>query len=277
MKKIVVLIAIISLISVIYVLADASDSAEMSVSVGNSAPTVDNIIIDSQDTGATVSPNPGTTKSVSLSVEASDANGWDDISTVICTITGSVGDSPVTLSKSYLDTDSVTATGSFDMDFYDASGTYTVYCEATDDGAATGNRQENFTYQTEIALILDSATIAFGSMSPDETDTVTGDTSMATTDAATIQNYGNVQIDAQISASGHLSDGGTETITIDNAEYQFTALGFNDLSTTVQTEADLDLTAGSSSTTNVDFSLYVPPGTANAAYSTTVTITAVNG
>ena len=148
MKKIVVLIAIISLISVIYVLADASDSAEMSVSVGNSAPTVDNIIIDSQDTGATVSPNPGTTKSVSLSVEASDANGWDDISTVICTITGSVGDSPVTLSKSYLDTDSVTATGSFDMDFYDASGTYTVYCEATDDGAKTRNRQENFTYQT---------------------------------------------------------------------------------------------------------------------------------
>ena len=99
---------------------------------------------------------------------------------------------------------------------------------------------------------------------------------MGTPNNGTIQNYGNVLIDTTISATD-LSDGGTNTITIDNAQYQFGALGWDTLTIGGTTETGLDLGAGAASMENVDFKLTVPAGTQDASYSGTTTITAVAG
>ncbi len=255
-----------------------SDSATIQVTVQGAAPTVDNIVIAGTDVAATVSPSAGTTVSVSLAAEVTDNNGHGDISGVQCEITGpgTVQDSPVTMSAgTVIGSTTREYTGSFDMDFYDAAGTYTVNCSASDTTARKGDRQETFTYNSETALELDidNGTIDFSNMIPGGVSTVDGDQNMGTSSAPTIQNIGNAVIDTQYSASGDLSGGGN-TIPIGNLEVQFASEGFNALSTTAQTESDLDLAAGSSSLAKTDLRLTVPTGTSEATYSTTITISA---
>ncbi len=270
MKKI---IAILAAILMLATPATFSDEATMTVTVGNSAPTLDNIVIAGQDSGATVSPTAGNTTTVLLVAEARDSNGYVDISSVNCTITGTgtVEDSPVELSfDSNIDSTRANYTGTFNMDFYDASGTYTVDCVATDASAATGNLPENFNYDSLTALELDATTVGFGSVSSGATSNVTGDTSMATTALPTIQNYGNIVIDAKISGTALT---GPATIPVGNVEYQFGTLGFSPLSGTL-TLADINLTKGASETEKVDFELNVPEGTVTGTYNGTVTILA---
>ncbi len=274
MKKIIVILAAILVLAVPLVF---SEIATMTVSVGNTEPILDNIKINNIDSGATVDPTAGTTTTVTLYAEATDANGWGDVSSISCIISGpgTVEGSPAALVLTQLDSDTANATGTFTMDFYDAAGTYNVNCTATDAGSLKGSRKESYTYNTLTALDLDAATIAFGSMSAGGTTTVTGDTSMATLNNATIKNTGNAQIDAKISGTD-LTSGGN-TITVTNVQDQFTALGWNALTIADRTETGLNLAAGSSSTTNVDFKLTVPIGTVSGAYSGSTTITAIAG
>jgi hypothetical protein len=96
---------------------------------------------------------------------------------------------------------------------------------------------------------------------------------MATLDVPTIRNIGNAQIDATISGTDLTS--GSNTITVGNAQYQFTALGYHALTTGTQTELGLNLAKGSSSTTNVDFRLTIPIGTVAGSYSGTTEIIAI--
>ena len=268
-------IAILTAVLMLVIPLAMSDSADMTVTVGNVAPSVDNIVIDGEDTLASVDPTTGATTSVTLYAEATDDNGWDDVSTIICTITGpgTVQDSPVTLILSELDSDTAEGSESFDMDFYDASGTYTVDCEATDASALTGDRQENFDYTSLTALELDATAVAFPGVDPGVTTTVDGDTNMGTPAAPTIQNYGNVEIDATISGTDLIS--GANTITVGNVRYEFDTLGLTTLSGTT-TPVDINLTAGASSTTNIDFELDVPIATVSGTYSGTTTILATS-
>ncbi|MFH1438993.1 MAG: hypothetical protein ABIG89_00370 [Candidatus Woesearchaeota archaeon] len=244
----------------------------MSVTVGNAGPTVDNLVIDGNDiNGSTVTPNTGAIKTVKIEAVVSDDNGYGDVSSVICTTPkGSVG----LIATSIVDETTRNWNGSFNMEFYDNPQIYNIECTATDANTDTGSRLENFDYDTLTALELDSDTIAFGSMTPGATRTITGDTSMATPNNSTIQNYGNVEIDATI-AGTDLSDGGSNTITVNNAEYQFSALGFSTMSTSA-TPVNINLAKGSSSTTNVDFRLSVPEATQVASYDGGTTITATS-
>ena len=249
-----------------------SDSATMTVNVGNTAPTVDNLVINSINTGATVAPNPGAVKTVSVEAEASDENGHGDISSVSCAITGH---GTITLSAgTIVDPTTRTYTGSFDMNFYDDPSTYEVTCTATDASAQTGNRMESFAYQTSIALELDAALIGFADMSASETKTITGDNVMTTPLLPSVQNYGNVQIDAEVTGTD-LTDGG-KTIAVGKAEFRFGVEAFADLSTTTQT-AHINMGKAADSIKNVDFKLTIPEGTLSGSYSGTVTITAVSG
>lgn len=269
-------IAILTAVLMLVMPLAMSDTATMSVTVGNTAPTVDDVKINGAD-NPNVDPSAGTTVEVTIYAEVTDGNGWDDITDINCTVTGpgTVEGSPVALTLTQLDSDTANGTGTFDMDFYDAAGTYIVNCTAKDASLVEGIGQDTFNYQEKIALELDASSVAFPSVNPGQTTNVTGDTNIGTPDNATIQNYGNVRIDATISGTD-LNDGGN-TITVGNVDYQFTGLGFKTLTTNGTTETDLDLTAGSSSTTNVDFSLYVPIGTVSGSYNGTTTITAVSG
>ncbi len=262
MKRI---IAILAAILILATPATFSETIPMTVIVVNAAPTLDNIKINDVDSGATVSPTAGTTTTVTVYAEATDGDGWGDISSIVCTVTGTsaVTGSPVSLSLSTLDTDTAQGTGTVTMDFHDVSGTYSVDCVA-DDGATTGNLVETYTYDSLTALDLDVSTVGFGNVGSGATSTVTG---------SLVQNYGNVVIDAEIIGTDLT---GTATITVDNVDYRFGAVAYDALSTSTQGE-NIDLAVAETSTTNVDFELTVPVGTASGTYTGSVTITAVVG
>jgi len=96
-----------------------------------------------------INPDPGTNKTVTITANVTDMNGYDDLTgMVIATITGpgEVEDSPVSL-KFYNVVNQTTATytGSFNMS-NQAEGEYEVEVNATDNGGLAGVGSRNFTY-----------------------------------------------------------------------------------------------------------------------------------
>jgi len=257
------MLLVLGLIGMVY-----ADSATTSVTVGNAAPTVDSVTVDD------ASPSAGATTTVDISAQASDANGWDDISSIVCTVSGpgTVEDSPVTLSLSQLDGDTVSGSGSFDMDFHDAAGTYTVSCVATDSSSDTGSDSDTFVYSSLTALDLDASSVAFGGLGAGDTGNVNGDTDMGTTDHATIQNLGNTLLDVGMSGTD-MTAAGNNTIAVGNVGYQFASEGFTALTTSAATY-DLDLAAAALSVNKIDFQISVPVGTLPGSYSGTVDVVA---
>ena len=249
-----------------------------STGIGN-APTVDSITITPDDDGATagvqINPVPNSSKAVNITAQVSDPNGYDDISTV--KITDIVPDptsgdpSPVTLN--FISGSGTTATyeGTFDMQFYDISTTYTVTVTATDTGSLTGSNSSSFKYQTCIALELDVTSIAFGSAGPGGSSEVIGDTVFPNA-APTIKNNGNVKIDMNMSGTDMSGSG---TIPVNNiADDLNNPDGYTALSNTPTEHDELNLTAGASSIHGIDFKLNVPLGTSAGDYSGTVTLEA---
>lgn len=268
-------IALVTILMLITTTVVMADSATMNLSVGNSVPTGDNIVVDGQDTSASVNPNAGSTTSVSIEFEVSDDNGYQDINYVSCMVWNPSGNPDfVTMSfNGSVDSNTAIYTGSFNLDFFDESGSYDANCTVQDSSFTTGNLVEEFDYEALTALGLDASSISFSAVTPGQTSSLNGDEDMGTASAPTIQNMGNVQIDAEISGTDLVNGG--DTISVDNVEYQFGSLGYNTMSTSTQQELGLNLAAGSSSLENVDFRVYVPVGTESTSYSSTVTITAI--
>jgi hypothetical protein len=224
-----------------------------STGIGN-APTVDSITITPDDDGATagVQINP-----VKITDIVPDPTSGDP--------------SPVTLN--FISGSGTTATyeGTFDMQFYDISTTYTVTVTATDTGSLTGSNSSSFEYQTCIALELDVTSIAFGSAGPGGSSEVIGDTVFPNA-APTIKNNGNVKIDMNMSGTDM---GGSGTIPVNNiADDLNNPDGYTALSNTPTEHDELNLTAGASSVHGIDFKLNVPLGTSAGDYSGTVTLEA---
>src|SRR3989339_1825157 len=117
MKRTIAILAAILALAIPLVI---SNTADMTVTVGNTAPILDNIKINGIDSGATVNPTAGNTTTVILYAEATDTNGWADVTEIKCTVTGpgTVEGSPVNLILDQLDSDTRNATGTFTMDFY---------------------------------------------------------------------------------------------------------------------------------------------------------------
>ena len=241
-------------------------------------PTVDSITImpdNSGETGVQINPTPCSNKTVNISTEVSDPNGWDDIDTVVATVTGPyiVADSPVPLtfaSNSTLTT--ATFNGTFNMSFYYLNGTYTVNVTATDKGSTSSSNSTYFDYQTLRAMELDTNTINFsisGPIEPGATRDVPGDEDMSTLNNATVRNTGNVEIDMEISGTNMTY--GSNEITKENIETQIDILGYQNMS-----DArcfDVNMLIGELSLENADFKLFVPYGTSQGGYSGTITLT----
>ena len=258
-----------------------SEGSEMMIDVGDAEPTIDNIVIDGQDIGAVVTPNIGTTKEITVEVEVSDFNGYEDVQSVECKIPARKDGEEILLALSEaIDIETANFAGSFEMEFYERpKEDYQINCSVLilkDGSSITVDMvTEYFKYDSLTALDLDADNIVFESADPGETVTLNGDNNMTTISAPTIQNLGNVVIDAEISGQDFVS--GEEIIAVDNVQYQFGSLGFKTLNTTAQVEAGLNLARGISSTTNLDFKLYIPIGTPSASFSGDVTISAVEG
>jgi hypothetical protein len=268
-KMIIFLIMIFSIIGLVY-----GDSATMSVTVGSAGPNVDSVIV------ADATPTSGSTTEITITSQITDTNGVDDITGVA--VVFSVGspangqsiETNMRSSCTDVDSDTIECNTTYNMQFYDPAQTYTIQVTATDAGAATDSVTDNFDYSSLVALELDATSIAFGSVQVGATNTVTGDSNMATGAAPTIKNQGNAVIDASISATDF--SGSSDSFGTEEADSQFGTLGYTALSNSGRTETGLNLAAGSSSLENVDFRLTIPVGALPEAYTSTVTITAVS-
>lgn len=254
----------------------ASQSVDVGGGITNVAPTLSSVTI-----GASFDPTAGTTTSIPVTIIVSDANGCNDISSVTGTVYLNDGTTVHIASASATRTACVAllATYSYapNMQFYDAAATYKVKVLATDAAGATVDNTvslASFTYNTLTAVNLASATLAFGSLAPGASGT--GQTE-------SVQNYGNVQIDAQISGTDLTLTSPSATIGVANVKWSLSSdmSSSTAMSTTAATISSFDLAKGASSSKSIYVQLVAPSGSAQyvpaGTYSGTVTVTAVSG
>ena len=155
-KVLPVLVVIVLIASLVLTcLPVYATNAGVTATVLNAAPTVD-MELTPDDVPAmpgvqVINPDPTTTnKTVTITADVTDLNGWDDIvnTSVAATITGPsmVEDSPVSLSfDSIVNVTTVQYKGSFNMSTH-SEGDYKVEVTATDFSGSTGIGSKNFTY-----------------------------------------------------------------------------------------------------------------------------------
>ena len=151
-KTLAIASAIVLIVALLTCLPVYAENAETSAVILNAAPTVD-VELTPDDNPATpgvqvINSNPTTNKTVTISADITDPNGYKDLISVTANITGPsiVEDSPVNLSfDSVVNPTTVAYTGSFNISNH-AEGEYKVEVNATDNGGLIGVGSKNFTY-----------------------------------------------------------------------------------------------------------------------------------
>lgn len=253
-----------------------AQSVTLSGGITNVAPTISSITL-----AASVNPTAGSTTSIPVTIVASDANGCSDVTSVAVTVYQNDGTTvQVPQGAASLSTCVAllaTYSYSFNMNFYDAPATYKVKVVATDAAGASANNTgalNTFVYNSLTALNLGSSSVSFGSIAP-------GGTGSAQTE--TVQNYGNVQIDIQVSGTNLTLASPAATIGVSSIKYSMNAnmSSSSATSTSAVTLTTFDLVKGASSTKNLYTQLVVPSGSSQyvpgGTYTGTLTVTAVAG
>ena len=237
-------------------------------------PVVESVrIIQDNDTesaeegvNVSIEPEPGGNRTVTVSAVVKDADGWDDVNTVIAKIEGpdTVADSPVILHIiSHNETTGI-FNGRFNMSFYYHSGEYVVNVTAVDRTGLSGYNSTSLFYLPAIALELDADTIAFGSLDPGESREMLGDADMSTPEYPTVWNTGNVAIDIEVNGTG-LSTLGSDVIAVRIGD-EYKELG---------EPRRFYVNISPDGKSAVDFKLSVPCGTPCGNYSGRVSLKAV--
>lgn len=178
--------------------------------------------LDTDDRGE-VTPIACDTNTVTKCAVVMDSDGVDDIAEVTATVTDPDGNlydfeyleldtaglcdgSPELNQPEVLDclasNTCAVYSGTFDMLYNDTPGTYTVVVGGKDQGGIPAITNTNtFIYNELVILDLDTDTVDFGSLIPDQISWVYGDFDMSTLDAPTIKNCGNVVIDVDVDVS----------------------------------------------------------------------------
>lgn len=265
-KVLVTLITVLAFITAAIFPAAIAFAQTGKAQINNKAPTIESVTLtpdnDSGLSGVQVNPTPDSTTTVSVSIQAKDLNGYNDISTVAVVVykpdgtTVHVSSGNATLSTG--NGTHSTWTYSFNMNFYDApatgTSTYKVITTATDTLGATGNNSATpavFNYNELIALSLNTNTIDFGVLDPGQT---------STTQTVVGTNLGNVTLD--INLSGTNLSYLTNSIAISRVDGALDS-GFTAptvLSASSQTVSTYDLAPGAASSKSVYFRLRVPSG-----------------
>jgi len=275
MKKVIgMLSAMILLLGLISGAYGNSDSATMSVSVGNAVPEINSVVVNDAD------PTSGTTTEITVTTMITDTDGVDDIDVVNTSFTVGTPAGGATITSmsrgicTGVDEDTIQCIATYDMQFYDDDMTYTVQVYAEDDSTASDTGSDTFAYSELLSLKLDATTIAFGSMTMNIPKEIPGDEDMGTSGAATIKNQGNAVIDASIYATDFVGNG-IGSFGAGEADSQFGTLGYVALSNSPgRTETGLNLAIGASQLENINFKLTVPPNTLAETFTSTVTIVA---
>lgn len=232
-----------------------------------------------------ISLNAGSTKEITCNATFSDADGWANVTSVNATLwdaisstEGSVDDDNdhYTNSSCSIGTNTSTTEApvvcTFNLQYYANNSTWTCKINA-DDGNATGSNQTNTTVNSLLALNIPS-TINFGTMS-------LGSTSTNTTENETVvENYGNIQIDVNLSGNdmscniGTIPVGNIKYSSVDNTSYtSMTAL------TTSAVTLDLNVSQRTStpSTKTTYWRIQIPNTGVGGSCTNTITFTAVAG
>lgn len=283
-QALVVALALALLLAPLLPLATAETTT---ASIANTAPTVTSQSLP--DTSLT--PTAGSTTSATATIQIEDLNGCSDLVRVDAQINDSAG-TKVLGSTNITPYDSCSAgiatyTYTFDMQYYFDPATdlsidddYRVYVEAEDKAGAVSNNALDlglldFTFAELAAVNLDKSTMDFGtSLSP-------GTTSSSV--QLTVENYGNVQIDTDVSGSqlSHATE--SANIAVSSVEYNLTNdnNGATTLSATATSISGFDLAKGSGSSQALYWWLAVPSGSnqwvPSGDYTGTVTVSAVKG
>jgi hypothetical protein len=266
-----------------------ADDATTSVTVGNAAPSVNTVEINSS---TAITLNENTTKTVIATSTISDANGCAELSNVVadfyrsgvtaagCDTVGEADNDScyprVTCAESSCSSQDATYTCTFALQYHadptDAGAFSAQNWEMTVsafDGTATSTGTDTEEVNTLNALNV-SATIAYGTLAASAT---------STTQTATATNTGNAAIDAQISGTQMTS--GLNSIATSSQKYGTANVFYESLANSLSatpTTLELDLakptTASPTITDDTFWGLLVPGGTPAGTYNGTNTFTA---
>ncbi|MFO1533858.1 MAG: hypothetical protein ABR562_09255, partial [Thermoplasmatota archaeon] len=254
--------------------APAAVATDLTGGVANVAPTLTSVNLSS----SSLTPTAGTTTSFTATIVAADLNGFADIGSGVTNAvtvgilkpdgsTVQVAQSAATfVSGSGI---SATYTKTLTMNYYDAAAlttsTYKVKVVVTDAQSATVNNLlslATFNYAQLAALNAPSSVDTGSNVAP-------GDSGSIATMA--VGNYGNVQIDAQVSGTTPASS--SNTIPIGSIKY---SLSSNMASSTALTGSGVtmssfDLASGSGSSKNAYWQMTMPSGSSQYVPSGTYT------
>lgn len=256
-------------------------AAESTTDVANLAP----VILDVSLPTASFSPTSGSTTPITTTVSVSDDNGCADISWVNVTVLDPSDATHIAWSEATMGSCTLTSgtwTHTFDMQYHDdpalSTDHYKVKVRATDsEGASDETLLGNltgFNYEELAALNLQSSTLDFGVLDPDTTSSAK---------SVSVENFGNVQIDAQLNGTNLTHGTESASIHVNGLDYSLDSDMSNSNSLTLDavTNSTFDLAPGSGSTKSLYWQLTVPSGAdqwiPSGTYTGDLTVTAVKG
>ncbi|MBD3163811.1 hypothetical protein GF323_01300, partial [Candidatus Woesearchaeota archaeon] len=216
------------------------------LAIDNNDTSIEAVIIspdESAGAGIQVYPAANRNKTVHVSVLVGHRDSIDNV-------TAQTPKGEIILNKANdVDSDTANYTGSFEMNYSDAAGTYDIRAAAVDEYGFSDARTGSFEYMELAALVLDSSLINFNNVQPGGASYVDGDLSLLTPDKPTVKNAGNVAIDVMIGGTNLTGPG---DIDAGNVAYKFGSSAFNALNSTDE-RVDLNLLGR----VNADFRLGV--------------------
>jgi hypothetical protein len=241
-------------------------SATGQAGIKNKIPQIGTVSLSPDDdpglAGTQVNPSAGSTKTVMVTAQVDDGNGFNDIQAVSVVVLKPDGSATHIASgnahrASGNGTHSIW-TYAFNMSFYDnaavGTSTYKVVVTATDiQGASASNSGSpaTFNYTELVALSLGATTLDFGELDPGQP---------SSTISLVGTNLGNVTLDLLLSGTSFTY--GSYSIDVGRVKYDLTGNFITGTALTAgnQTFASYDLTYGSSSSKAVYFRLDAPSG-----------------
>lgn len=268
-----------SLVLLLVALAPSAAGVDVTATIGNVAPVVVSITLSGL-TGGALSPTAGTTSSLTATVVASDVNGAADVDEIAVGITKPDG-STVHVAESAASFSSnsgllATYTKTLTMNYYDAAALgaskYKVTATATDVGGLFDLSEltmAEFNYNQLVALSAPS-TFALSASA--------GGSSAAT--ALAVNNYGNVQIDTQVSGTALTYN--SVSIAVGDIDYSLDSgmASPTDLTGSAATISTYNLAPANGAAKSIYFQLTPTTpadGLPAGPYTGTLTVTAVSG
>lgn len=142
-----------------------SNSLTVHVEVANAAPVIESINItdDSDEPGVQILPEPGMNKTISLYVDVSDVNGYDDITGIVVLFNS------LNIELDFLESlaeDKARYNTTLFLPFSSEAGNYIVNVTATDSLAQEDKASVSFEYLRLLSIGIDTSNLDFLSLMP---------------------------------------------------------------------------------------------------------------